>query len=1052
MIKKIPYSTLIICALFVLCLSIQKGYAQEAGTTVTGKVLESGSAKPLQQVIVSVTSTGVMSETNEQGEFTIPVKDLQSELIFDLPGYNKRKVFLLGRKSIVVSMVASEFNSFDNLYSHPLGEDALKDAVQSVASVTSVEINYSSSTSYDQALKGKIAGLNVVEHSGMPGHKTLLNLRGFSSIYGKSNPLLFIDGMIHEYGYATNSLMEGYAINPMDIVDIEDIANLTVIKDGGSYLGAAGSSGVIFVNTEQKSDASTSINISGYAGIALMPKKLDVLDASEYRNYLNQRLTEEGATADQINENLPWLNGGEGSADYYKYNNSTNWQDEIFKPGALQKYHIFLKGGDDIATYNISAGYMNHEGLYDESAYSRFNLRINGMINITDKFSITPNAKLSLADSYLPNQGFSIYKNPLISSLLKTPITTPYARDEATGEQLTYFDDVGFANISNPSAIVKNATGTSRNYHFLSSIKAMYKFSENFYIANLIGINFNNARENIFIPDNGIVDVGVLVIDTYDGSLFGKAANSPGDLINEFRSTQNNAIISYTNQTDNGHIFDLKGGMRYMANSYKYNIGLDLNTPSDDFKSLGQGSTNKFLATSAGDNRELIWVSYYGNFSYNFRNKYYLNANISYDGNSSVNSKNRYNYYPSVGAAWRVSSESFLSSASWLDDLKLRASWSQTGNMYSSVYDFSKLYYTEDRMEQIGVPVREIIPNENLELEKKNTLNAGLDISLFKQATGIHIDYYMANVNNLVIEQRLPSTFGYNTYFNNGGVLDISGLEISVDQKVVVGSFSWFINANLTQQFSKISALDFIYDNSKFLVTPVEGAEYITSVGNSPNAFYGYKVEGIFQNDGDASKVIGPKGLAMKAGDVKFWDSDGNNIINEADKTIIGDPNPDFFGGLYTALRYKNIELSASLSYSVGNDVFNYVRYKAESMDGWSNQLSTVLDRWTPNNASSVMPRGAFSDPTGNAVFSDRWIEDGSYLKLNQLTFTYNLPQNSLYKGIAIYVTATNIFTLTEYSGFDPESMYMNNPFYMGIDYGQMPQARSIILGLKLDL
>ncbi|MCF8359807.1 MAG: SusC/RagA family TonB-linked outer membrane protein [Prolixibacteraceae bacterium] len=1053
MIKKIPYYTLIITALIVFGVSLQKGYAQDEGIPVTGKVLESGTAKPLQQVVVSVSSTGDVAVTNEQGEFTIKVPDLQSELIFDLPGYNKRKLFLLGRESIVISMVPSEFRSFDNDYNNPLGVAPVKDAIQPLTAIYSEEIDKTSSTSYDQALQGKIAGLNIVEHSGMPGHKTLLNLRGFSSLYGKSNPLLFIDGMIHEYGYATNSLMEGFAINPMDVMDIDDIADLSVIKNGEAYLGAAGSNGVIFINTEQKSEASTVIDISGYAGIALMPKKLNVLDASQYRNYLGKRLSEEGLSNEEVNNLYPWLNGGEGSDGYNKYNNSTSWQDEVFKPGVLQKYHIFLKGGDDIATYNISAGYMDHQGMSEETRYSRFNLRINGKINISNKFSLTPNAKLSLADSYLPNQGYSVYKNPLTSSLLIPPIMTPYARDEATGEQLPYLDDVGFANISNPVAIVLNGTGTSRNYHFLSSVKAIYKFNEHLYFSDLIGINFNNARENIFIPDKGIVDVGIEILDTPDGKLFGVAQNRPGDLINEFRSTQNHAVVGYTNQTNTGHIVDAKVGMRYMANSYKYDKGLDLNTPSDDFKNLGQGSTNNFLRTSTGDNRELIWISYFGNANYNFRNKYYVNVNMSYDANSAVNTKNRYNFFPSVSAAWRASSEKFLSSVSWIDDLKLRALWSQTGNMYSSVYDFSKLYYIEDRLGPIGVPVREVIPNEDLELERKSTLNAGIDISLFKQATGIHVDYYMSSVNNMIIEQKLPTSLGYTSYFDNGGVLDISGLEFSIDQKVIAGPFSWVISANMATQVSGVSALSFLNDDIDKLVTPVEGgAEYITSVGNPLNAFYGYKTEGIFQSDGEASKITGPKGVVMQAGDIKFWDSDGNNIINEEDKTIIGDPNPDFFGGLYTTLRYKAFELKASLNYSVGNDVYNYVRYKAESMDGLSNQLSTVLDRWSSDNTGASMPRAAFGDPTGNTVFSDRWIEDGSYLRLNQLTLAYHLPETSWYKGIAIYVTATNLFTLTSYSGYDPETMYMNNPFYMGIDYGQMPQARSIILGLKLDL
>ncbi len=1052
MMKKIAYVALLIAIIALSGFCSQKGYAQESGVTVSGKVIESGTNLPMQQVILSVASTGAMTQTNEQGEFTLKVPDLQSELIVNMPGYNMRRVFILGRESLVISLVNADFISNDNGYYHPLGTTTLKNATQSVGTLTAGEITPSSSTSYDQALQGNTAGLQIIEHSGMPGHKTLMNLRGFSSLYARSNPLLFIDGMIHDYGYADNSLMEGYSLNPMDVVDIEDVADVSVVREGDAYLGSVGSNGVIYINTEQKSEASTVIKIAGYAGVALMPEKLSVMDASTYRDYLNKRLVENGLSGDAINTAYPWLNGGEGSANYYKYNNSTDWQDELFKVGILQKYYIFLKGGDDIATYNISAGYLNHEGIYDETAYSRFNLRINGKINITDRFSITPNAKLSLADSYLPNQGHSAFKNPLLSALLKPPVMTPYARDEATGEALPYLDDVGMEKVSNPVSIVQGATGTNRNYHFLSSINAIYKISDQFTISNLIGISFNNARENIFIPDKGLVDMGMEILTTPDGQLYGVADNSPGDFINEFRSTQNHTTVSYVNNTDNGHQIDLKAGMRYMANSYKHNFGIDLNTPSDDFKSLGQGSTNSFLRTSTGDNRELTWISYFGNFRYNFRNKYYLNANASYEANSAVNQQNRYNFFPSLSAAWRVSSEEFMASSGLIEDLKLRASWSQTGNMYSSVYDYSKLYYREERMDRLGVPTREVIPNEDLELERKTTLNAGIDLSFFRQATNIHVDYYMASVDNLIIEQKLPSTWGFTSYFDNGGVLDISGLEVSIDQKFKVGDFSGVIAANFTQQATEVAQLNFISGADNRIITPVPGAEYITSEGHALNAFYGYVTNGIYQSDDEASKVTGPKGVPMKAGDVKFWDSDGNNVINELDKTIIGDPNPDFFGGLYASLRFRQIELSASFNYSVGNDVFNYVRYKAESMDGMGNQFTTVLDRWSPERTNAAMPRAAFGDPSGNTVFSDRWIEDGSYFRMNRLTVTYNLPQSSWYKGVAIYLTASNLFTLTNYSGYDPEFMYMNNPFYMGIDYGQIPQSRSLILGLKLDL
>jgi TonB-linked SusC/RagA family outer membrane protein len=1023
------------------CLSIQSVWAQNPGVTIKGIVLESGTGLPLKQVSISVASTGTSSETDEKGAFSIVVPDKHAELLINLPGYNKRNIYLNGRDLINISLVSTDYNSFDNSYNNPLGSNLLKDASFPVSALTAENLKQEQVSSFDQALQGRVSGLSVIQQSGMPGHKTYMNIRGVSSLYGNNEPLLFIDGMIHEYSYANKSLMEGFSTNPLEVVDLEDISDISVLKDGTGYLGAAGSNGVININSEQKSETSTVIKMSAYGGMSMAPQGLDVLNAPQFKNYFNELLSDQGLNSTDINTRYPWLNGDASTNEYYRYNNNTDWQKESFKPSTIQKYHFFLKGGDDIATYNISTGYIKQQGVYDQSTYSRFNLRINGKINISDKFSIAPNAKLSLADSKLPNMGYSTWKNPLTSALLASPITNAYARDNSTGTQLSYLDDVTAFNVSNPASIIKSAMGTNRNYDFLSSVMAQYKFNNHFMLSELMGINFNNSRESIFLPDLGLVKVD-------------SASNSPGDFVNEYRSSQNHATLAFNNKSASGHSIVLQGGMRYMKNNYKYNRAIDLNTPSDDFKSLGQGSKYSFLRTSTGEERGLVWVSYFGSMNYNFRDKYLVDANISYDGNSAVNKTNRWNYYPSLAVAWRASSEKFLSQAKWLDDLKFRGSWSTTGNMFSNVYDFSKLYYTSQRLNRSGVITREAIPNDNLELEKKVTMNAGVDLSLFKQTANFHVDVYQSNVDNLIIQQVLPETFGFTSYFDNGGKLQSKGVEVSADLRLHAGGLIWTLGGSVTKQVTEVKSLKFLDPSTSNVLTPIEGGEYITSVGNAVNAFYGYKTDGII-NDGSASGIIGPNRVPMAEGDIRYVDVNGDKIIDENDKMIIGNPNPDFFGGFNSTLKYKNLELAAYFTYSVGNDIFNYVRYKAESMDSYANQMVSVLDRWRPNNdnTNATMPRASFGDPTGNTAFSDRWIEDGSYVRLKQLTLNYKLPQMAgAYKGITLYVTGTNLLTFTKYTGYDPDFQYSNNPFYMGVDYGKMPQPKSFIVGLKLDL
>ncbi|MCK4745798.1 MAG: TonB-dependent receptor plug domain-containing protein, partial [Bacteroidales bacterium] len=446
--------------------------AQPSGVEISGVVTESGTGLPLNQVSISVTSTGTASGTDEQGAFTITVPDLQAEIIVNLPGYNKRNIYLNGRDFVQVNLVSSSYKTMDNSYYTPNGTIVEKDATFPVTAITKSDIDLSRNISFDQAIQGKVPGLSVIQQSGMPGHRSYMNIRGFSSLFAHSEPLLFIDGMIHDHAYAGNSLMEGFSLNPLDVVDIEDISNISILKDGISYLGAAGSNGAIYINTEQRAEASTVIKFSAYGGITMAPDKQAMLNASQFNTYLEEVLLSQGYDAGQIDAAIPWLKGDPSSEDYYKYNNSTDWQEEIFRPAAVSKFHFFLKGGDDIATYNISTGYLTHNGIYDNSRYTRFNLRINGKVNITDRFSITPNVKLSLADSQLANHGPSVWKNPILSAVLKPSNMAPIARDVVTGETLTYFDDVGVFGVSNPAAMVTNALGDNRNYHFLSSIRA----------------------------------------------------------------------------------------------------------------------------------------------------------------------------------------------------------------------------------------------------------------------------------------------------------------------------------------------------------------------------------------------------------------------------------------------------------------------------------------------------------------------------------------------------------------------------------------------------
>ncbi len=1005
--------------------------AQEAMVKVTGTVRESVTGAPLKQVLIASSDLDSTVVSDEQGHYEIPVKNMDDLLTFQLPGYTTQQVFLYGRNSLDVYFVRISQKSNDDRIETPSGEYTFKDINYEIDYLKKDAFEKYPAATIDEILQGKLTGMNVTGHSGLPGHRSYMNTGGISSIYGSNEPTVIIDGMIRETHYPVEGSIDGYTLNPLDIIDIDDIQDITFLKDAQSYMGSRSSNGIIYINSEQKEEASTAIRVHIYQGVVTPPRQLPLMDAAQFTAYLNEQVTARGLSQNEINELFPWLNGNSDP----KYNNNTNWQDEIFKLGVLQKYHIFLKGGDNIANYNISTGYLIHNGIINNTNLSRFNLRINGKINITNKLSFNPNFKLVLSDSYLQEQGYNQVTNPIIAACLKSPLMKPGSTPGETDDN--FLEDVGVFNVSNPYVIVKNLDAQSRNFQLLTSAKFNYSISKKLSVSSIVGIDINNAWDKIFIPDFGLA-----MIDS--------ARNQMGVSVTEYRSIQNSNELSYINNFQNGNKIILQLGNRIIANQYETGIANDLNSATDDFRSVGSGGEHQYLRSVSGGADRLNWISYFTMASYRIKDRYYFNAAISYEGNSVINSNNRYCLFPYVSAGWRI-----LSGISVIDDMKLRLSYGITGNLHHSAYTYSNLFYIGKRYNERGVVVRESIPNQDLEMEKKTIINLGTDISAFNKALHAGINIYSAKVNNLIIKQTLFDAVGFNEYYDNGGSLNSTGLNISADYGFLTGNVLWNAGLNISVRSSKISRLDFIYNpgNRDYFLTGIEGAELISQVGEPVYSFYGFETDGVFTSESEANAVTGPKGLSMKAGDVRFIDQDGNDTINELDKVIIGNPEPKLFGDFYTSFSKGRFKVNIDFYYSIGNDIFNYLAMRTHSMDNYYNQAEDITGRWNASATGSDIPGVSFGDPRGNNVFSDRWIEGGSYIKVKRLTVSYTFPGTSkYYKNMEVYLTGTNLLTVSKYSGYNPEFMFLNNPYYMSVDYGKIPITRSFIIGIKLGL
>lgn len=1009
-------------------------YSQEPSLAdVTGTVSDAVSKEPVGQVLISVSGTSVSVITDENGNFAITDVAPDAVIIARHPNFVGQELFLHGRESLDIKIVPNDYKSNDDLIVTPYSDRKVREIPASLDYFSKRDIQNTSETSFARVIQGNAAGVRVNTLSGMPGASSIFAIRGPSSISGRNDPVVIIDGVLHEIHYPRESAIYGFVHNPLEMVDIDDIENITIMKDAQSYLGSLGANGAIVINTEEKKETSSAIRFHVYQGITVPSStRQSLMNSDQFSDYFSQQLASSGLSQEEIDSKFPFLVEDPDGL----YANNTNWQDQIFNSGWISKYHLYLKGGDDIGNLNMSVGYLNHNGIVENTKYSRFNIRINSKINITKRFTFIPNVKISSSDSYLMDQGPAEITNPILVANLKSPLTRPYSVSGSTNDE--YLNDVCAFGVSNPLAITHNLNAQNKNYQFMASGNAGYAFSNKFSVSTVLNLTYNRSMDNLFIPNHGLVEMD-------------SARNSMKVVVTDFRSVQNNFVMNYATDLNERSSLNLRLGNRIMRSTYEYDMGSDLNSPTDDFTTLGSGAEDQFLRETIGKYRELNLVSVYAIGDFSYMDKFFLNASVSMDGNSVIHANNRYNVYYSVAGAWNIAAghEGMLSR---FDELKVRASYGTSGNIFNDVYDYSRLYYEGRRITDIGVIVLSTVPNENMEVEKKSTINAGFDISTSGQRFNTRIDLYYGMVNNLIIRQQISPVYGYADIFDNSGQMENMGAEISADYRFRTGKSYWTIGLNASTMKNKITAIDQDASGGEpALITEISDsrdhtvATLVTEVGGPMYAFYGYETDGLYTSSEEAGSVIGPNGVSMQVGDVKFVDQNEDGVIDDQDLETIGDPQPLVYGGFFASFSRGRLKISAQIDYTAGNEIYNYMAMKTRSADDFYNQHTDILDPQSP--------RIAYGDPSGNNVFSDRWIEDGSFVRLKNVTISYEIPtKNRFFQHMKVYLTGTNLLTFTKYSGYDPEFYYNSHVAGTGIDFGKIPFGRSVILGVNFEL
>lgn len=907
----------------------------------------------------------------------------------------------------------------------------------------------------DKAIQDKISGLFVAGKSGMPNEGGYLNFRGIHTFIASNNPLLVLNGVPYLGNEDVSKIINGYSRSLVSALNVNDIRSVQLLKGAAAArYGSLGSNGVILIETEQATsdNLDTRISFSGKYGIKMPKRSIPTLGGSDFKNYFQDIGTSRYGSLPSLVNDYPFL---QNTDNYYSYlfNNNTDWFSLIQSPAFVTDNVFRVEGGDAIAKYNLSFGYTSDGGVVGQTRSDRYNTLINTNVMVSRKIDITANVGLSYTTSKLQEQGMTDETNPLLAASLAMPMISPYKKESdgnilsnyaAYNEWNTNANPVyAYDNVSNPLAIVNTIEAKDKIYDAIIRVGLNYHHNRYLTFSGLLNMTMNYTEEGIFIP--GVTSHAILP------QYYGVGYNTVRRGVIQSRSNYYELNATYNRVFNTVHELNATSGIRYIGRTIEYDFASGYNTSNDYYSSLAYVTEDKNIT---GKNLEWKWLSYYLSGNYTFNKLLKADFNLSVDGTSvsGVNAP-RFALFPSLGLTTMLGGKDFM--PEMVTMFNVTAQVSRTGNSrFSSNY--AKNYYQNYNLFNLGTIVRSNVPNTHLELEKTRQFDVGFDMGLCKHLVDIKANFFVANSYDLLVARNISSVYGSSEYYDNTGEIRTYGMELAANLNVIRSNdFEWSVGGSVTTASSKILSLG----NSDELVIDFKSynnhdSKIIMRKGESPYQFYGYKTNGVYSTSAQASKsgIKNIYGNAYKAGDVIFVNSNASdNVINAKDKVLLGSASPDFFGTINTRFRWKKIALMADFGYSVGNMAYNALRRELESMSTFRNQSQSVRNRWQVEGQNASLPRAAYGDPSGNNIFSDRWIEDASYLKLRNLTLQYNFGKLlHICQSGNVYVSGENLLTFTHYLGGDPEFSYSNASYMQGFDYAKIARPITVQFGFQL--
>ena len=1023
-------------------------YAQK----LTGYIISSTN-QPVADAVITCPGCQT-SRSATDGSFSIDSVKAGSTLSVWHDGFFRQSYIVksnVSQSGLKIYMIEDDKSRYNETFVLPFRNEDNNSSIAGVTNVSDKDF-YLGSMELDRALQGEVAGLQVINKSGMPGEGAYMALRGIHSLNADNSPLIVLNGVPYMPDKNESQIIGGLSRSIFQSLNNLDIKNITVLKGADAALyGSMGSNGVIMIETKDanRDNMDTKISFSALYGFNWNSKRIPLMNSSEYKSYLSDAGLAYYSNMESFFKDFSFLS--DPKANYsYMYKNNTDWQDVIYRNSNTKDFLFRVEGGDAIAKYNISLGYTGDDGTIKNTDYTRYNAQINTSIMVSKKFEIKTNINAAYVKSDYQEQGMSNETSSIMAAYRRSPLLSPYKYDIYGNELATYasyyygaITNSDFI-VSNPLSLVNTLVSNDRQYDINAKIQFTYRPITNLDINAVVGMYYNYNQEEEFIPGMNFNDIAPLF------DLYGKAQNSTRVATAHTFNMFYNLFAKYQYELNAKNKFNFMAGMQILTTSDEYDAGYGRNSQNDFYQTLGDAQTIGRYFT--GFNDKWNWANGYIHADYTFNNLLKLGVNASFDGASSTGEDaTRMVFHPAGEAVLMAKQFDALNKIEWLNKLNIYANYGVTGNSrYSS--KMGKYYYTSQPYQTISGIVRANVPNTELKPEKDYTLNVGFESSFIRNTFSLGVGYYDIQSRDVLIAGNKSSVFGTGRYYCNDASLGAHGFEISAQVAPVYNKdFRWIIGTNVATLSNKVKSLG---SESEYVTSLYDEAALITRVGESPYNFYGYQTAGVFSTTAEAkaAKLTNRNGIAYKAGDVHYVDQNHDNVIDDNDRVLLGSASPKFYGDVYTRLEYKNLALDLTFGFSSGNKAYNAVRRVTESECDFANQSKSVIRRWSMEGQVTDMPRVVYGDAIGNNDFSDRWIEDASYIKLRNITlsYTYDKPLFKLIQSGTIYITGQNLFCMTNYLGLDPEMSYSYSSALQGVDYGKATAPRSFKLGINL--